>query len=256
MNVNNDKHNLQQDIALVTGGGTGIGFAIAQGLITAGAKVCITGRRAEVLEDAVKILGNSATYYAGDITQATDRQKMVEHVEGTFNGHVSILINNAGQNIKQPALEVTEESFDDVLNTHVKAAFALSQLVAPKMIEHEQGSILFMASMASFMGVPNVIAYTTAKTAVLGLTRGLAAEWSSLGIRVNAIAPGWIHTPMTDKAFANDDQRKQKVLARTPMQKMGEPEDIANMAVFLSSTAAKFITGQCYTVDGGAAIGF
>lgn len=256
MNYQVEQNSLHQQVALVTGGGTGIGFAIAQALVKAGAQVCITGRRQNMLEEAVAKLGDTATFYAGDITNAIDRNKMVAHTRTTFDADIALLVNNAGQNIKAPALEVTEESFDDVLNTHVKAGFALSQLVAPNMISNGQGCILFMASMASFMGVPNVIAYTTAKTAVLGLTRGLAAEWSSLGVRVNAIAPGWIHTPMTDQAFANDTQRKEKVLSRTPMSKMGEPTDIANMAVFLASSNAKFITGQCFTVDGGAAIGF
>ncbi|WAJ70113.1 SDR family NAD(P)-dependent oxidoreductase [Catenovulum adriaticum] len=256
MNYQVEQNSLHQQVALVTGGGTGIGFAIAQALVKAGAQVCITGRRQNMLEEAVAKLGNTATFYAGDITNATDRNKMVAHTRTTFDADITLLVNNAGQNIKAPALDVTQDSFDDVLNTHVKAGFALSQLVAPNMIANGQGCILFMASMASFMGVPNIIAYTTAKTAVLGLTRGLAAEWSSLGIRVNAIAPGWIHTPMTDQAFANDTQRKDKVLSRTPMNKMGEPTDIANMAVFLASSNAKFITGQCFTVDGGAAIGF
>lgn len=256
MNYQVEQNSLHQQVALVTGGGTGIGFAIAQALVKAGAQVCITGRRQNTLEEAVTKLGNTATFYAGDITNAADRNKMVAHTRSIFDADITLLVNNAGQNIKGPALEVTQDSFDDVLDTHVKAGFALSQLVAPSMIANGQGCILFMASMASFMGVPNVIAYTTAKTAVLGLTRGLAAEWSPLGIRVNAIAPGWIHTPMTDQAFANDTQRKDKVLSRTPMSKMGEPADIADMVVFLSSNNAKFVTGQCFTVDGGAAIGF
>lgn len=256
MNFEVENNSLTQDVALITGSGTGIGFAIAQAFIAADAKVCITGRREAPLKEAQQSLGENATYFSGDICDANDRQNMVEHTRSTFNADITTLINNAGQNIKAPALEVTEDAFDDLLNTHVKAAFALSQLVAPSMIKQQRGSILFMASMASFMGVPNIIGYTTAKSAVLGLTRGLSAEWSPSGVRINAIAPGWISTPMTDKAFANDIKRKEKVLSRTPMQKMGEPEDIANMAVFLSSNNAKFITGQCFTVDGGAAIGF
>ncbi|AWB65577.1 3-oxoacyl-ACP reductase [Saccharobesus litoralis] len=254
-----DKHSLTGEVALVTGGGSGIGFAIAKALIEAGCKVCITGRRANMLESAISELGKTGenvTFYAGDVTRAEHRTAMVTHTTEQFGQSISILVNNAGQNIKQPALDVSAEDFDAVLDTHVKAAFALSQLVAPNMLENQKGSIIFLASMASYMGVPNVIAYTTAKSAVLGLTRGLAAEWSSQGIRVNAIAPGWIHTPMTDKAFSNDPARKEKVLTRTPMQKMGDPEDIAQMAAYLCSPAAKFITGQCIPVDGGAAIGF
>lgn len=256
MNNNFKADTLQDDVVLVTGGGSGIGFFIAQALITAGAKVCITGRRENLLENAMKTLGKNATYCQGDVTNAEDRKQMVEHTQTHFNANISVLINNAGQNIKRPALEVSDDDFDDLLNTHVKAAFSLARMVAPKMIEAKRGNIIFMASMASFMGVPNIIGYTTAKTALLGLTHGLSAEWSSLGIRVNAIAPGWIHTPMTDKAFGDDPVRKQKVLDRTPMQTMGAPNDIAQMAVFLCSSSSQFVTGQCLRVDGGASIGF
>lgn len=249
---------LEGEIALITGGGSGIGLAIAQAFVEAGARVCITGRRANVLDESVVKLGGSAkaTAMAGDVTVASDRARILAHVQQAFDAPVSILVNNAGQNVKKPALEVTDEDFDALLNTHVKAGFALAREVAPAMLEAGQGSIIFLASMASFMGVPSIIGYTTAKTAVLGLTRGLSAEWSAQGIRVNAIAPGWIHTPMTDKAFEGDPARKAKVLGRTPMNKMGDPEDIALNAVYLCSPAAKFITGQCLTVDGGASIGF
>ena len=256
MKTNPTQFQLEGGIALVTGGGSGIGLAIAEAFIKAGAKVCITGRRGDVLDEALAQLGTAATSFAGDVTCAADRAMMIEHTEQHFDGHISILVNNAGQNIKKPALEVTDEDFDQLLDTHVKAAFALARDVAPGMIDQRKGSILFMASMASFMGVPQVIGYTAAKTAVLGLTRGLSAEWSSLGLRVNAIAPGWIHTPMTDQAFAGDPARKDKVLGRTPMNTMGETEDIAQSAVYLCSPAAKFITGQCLNVDGGASIGF
>lgn len=256
MKNNFDANTLQDDVALVTGGGSGLGFEIAKALISVGAKVCITGRRNDVIESAVDALGDGATYCQGDVTNAEDRRHMIEHTCTHFDADISILINNAGQNVKCAALEVSDEDFDALLNTHVKAAFSLARQVGSKMIEAKRGNIIFMASMASFMGVPNIIGYTTAKTAVLGLTRGLAAEWSSSGIRVNAIAPGWIRTPMTDKAFGGDSARKQKVLDRTPMQNMGEPGDIAQMAVFLCSSSAQFVTGQCFRVDGGASIGF
>lgn len=247
---------LDGEVALVTGGGSGLGFAIAQAFVDAGAKVCITGRRKDVLEDAVKELGSQVTFYAGDVTNPDDRASMLKRVKDVFSAPVSILVNNAGQNIKKPALEVSDSEFDQLLDTHVKAGFALSRDVAPDMIDAGKGSILFIASMASFMGIPLVVGYSTAKTAVLGLTRALAAEWSEHGIRVNAIAPGWIHTPMTDKAFSGDPSRKEKVISRTPMGKMGSPEDIGKNAVYLCSDAAQFVTAQCIRVDGGASIGF
>jgi gluconate 5-dehydrogenase len=124
------------------------------------------------------------------------------------------------------------------------------------MIQRGRGSILFIASMASFIGVPNVLAYTASKTACLGMVRGLAAELSPQGVRVNAIAPGWIRTAMTDDALSKDPARKNKIIARTPMNRLGETEDIGFAAVYLSSPAAKFVTGTVLTVDGGASIGF
>ncbi|MGC6423419.1 MAG: SDR family NAD(P)-dependent oxidoreductase [Lentimonas sp.] len=256
MTTDNYSFELKGERALITGGGSGIGLAIAKAFVAAGAQVCITGRRADILDTAVAELGAQATAFTGDVTNATDRTNMLAQVEKAFGQSASILINNAGQNVKKPAIEMSDEDFDALLNTHVKAGFALARDAAPAMIEAGKGSIVFMASMASFMGVPNIIGYTTAKTAVLGLTRGLSAEWSQKGIRVNAIAPGWIHTPMTDYAFDGDPKRKEKVLSRTPMNCMGQPEDIAQSAVYLCSPAAKFITGQCLNVDGGASIGF
>ncbi|WP_017446851.1 SDR family NAD(P)-dependent oxidoreductase [Gayadomonas joobiniege] len=247
---------LNNQLALITGGSTGIGFAIAKAFVAVGCQVCITGRREALLKQAQQQLGDRATYYCADVNNDDDRQSMVLHAERTFNRNISILVNNAGQNIKQAAVDVPLDSFNEVLNTHLTSAFALAQLVAPKMLHNNAGNIIFLASMVSFIGVPNVIAYSAAKAGVLGLTRGLAAEWSAQNVRVNAIAPGWIHTPMTDKAFADDRQRKQKVLSRTPMQTMGEPDDIAQMAVYLCSPASKFVTGQIMRVDGGAEIGF
>ena len=151
---------------------------------------------------------------------------------------------------------MTDEEFQSVMNIHVNASFALSRDFYPFMLKNGGGSIIMIASMASYMGVPNIVAYTTAKCAVVGLTRALAAEWSADNIRVNAIAPGWISTPMTDKAFDNDEARKNKVLSRTPMDCMGKPEDIGQAAVYLCSPASKFITGTLFPVDGGASIGF
>jgi gluconate 5-dehydrogenase len=256
MSTNNNIFRIDGEVALITGGGSGIGLAIAQAFVDAGARVCITGRRVDTLVAAVAELGESATYCAGDVTQAEDRAKVIAHVRQHFDATVSILVNNAGQNIKQPALEVTDDAFDQILDTHVKAGFALARDVAPEMISAGRGSIVFMASMASYMGVPQIVGYTAAKTAVLGLTRSLAAEWSADGVRVNAIAPGWIHTPMTDAAFNGDPARREKVLSRTPMRQMGTPDDIACCALYLCSPAAKFVTGQCFAIDGGASIGF
>ncbi|NDH55057.1 MAG: SDR family oxidoreductase, partial [Betaproteobacteria bacterium] len=171
-------------------------------------------------------------------------------------GPISILINNAGVHLKKPSAETSDAEFAAVLQTHVMGAFALTREAGRRMIERKSGSILFTASMASLFGIPLVVAYSAAKSAYVGMVRSLATEWGPQGVRVNAIAPGWIASPMLDKALSGDAARKAKILGRTPMAQFGEPDDIGWAAVYLCSPAAKFVTGVVLPVDGGAAIGF
>lgn len=242
--------------AIVTGGGTGIGLGVTKCLIDAGAKVLITGRREEKLQEVTRELGDSCASFAGDMTSPTDRDTLVSQAEILLGGPINFLVNNAGNHLKKAAAEVSDEEFQNVMNIHVNASFALSRDFYPALQKNGGGSIIMIASMASYMGVPKIVAYTAAKCAVVGLTRALAAEWSPENIRVNAIAPGWISTPMTDKAFAGDPDRMDKVIGRTPMQKFGDPEDIGQAVVYLCSPASKFVTGTLFPVDGGAQIGF
>lgn len=158
--------------------------------------------------------------------------------------------------MKKPALEFSDEEMDLILRTHVHGAFALTREVAAGMLERGKGSILFIASMASYIGLSQVVPYAAGKSAVLGMVRTLANEWSAQGVRVNAIAPGFIETPMVQKALQGDADRRNRVLLRTPMGKLGEPDDIAYAAVYLCSPAAKYVTGTTLVVDGGTSIGF
>jgi gluconate 5-dehydrogenase len=171
-------------------------------------------------------------------------------------GPVTILINNAGIHLKKPAEQTTDEEFAGVLQTHVFGAFALTREVGRRMIQRRSGSILFIASMASFMGVPNIVAYTTAKTACVGLVRSLATEWGPHGVRVNAIAPGWIDSDMLEQALSGDPGRRTKILNRTPLGHFGKSDDIGWAAVYLASPAARFVTGVVLPVDGGASESF
>jgi len=249
---------LRHDVALVTGGGTGIGLGIATALVQAGAKVILTGRRAPVLEQACDGLGGREVcrVVVGDVTQPKDRAAMLAEAEASFGQPLSILVNNAGNHLKQPAVDIQEEAFQGVMSTHVNAGFALSCEAQPQMLKAGRGSIVFLASMATFMGVPQVSVYTAAKCAVAGLTRSLAAEWSGQKIRVNAVAPGWIESPMLCKALDGDPARKAKILGRTPMGSFGQPDDVGQAVVYLCSPAARFVTGVVLPVDGGASIGF
>jgi gluconate 5-dehydrogenase len=171
-------------------------------------------------------------------------------------GPATILINNAGIHLRKPALDGTPEDVRKLFDTHVTGALGLARAVAPTMIEQGKGSIVFVTSMAALFGLPEVMAYSAAKSALLGVVRSLAVEWSPHGVRVNAIAPGWIDTPMLHRSLDADPQRKQKILARTPLGRFGEPNDVGWAAVYLCSAQAKFVTGQQLIVDGGVSIGF
>lgn len=248
--------NLDDETALITGGGTGIGFAIATCLVAAGARVVLVGRRAPELEAACAQLGDSARFVVYDITVLDRADALLTQAEALAGSPVSILVNNAGNHLKRPAVQTTPEDFDQVIRTHVYASHALTRAVLPGMIFRQHGSILFIASMASFISVPDIVAYAAAKSAYLGMVRTLSAEVAHAGVRVNAIAPGWIDSAMTRSAFDADPVRKQKVLSRTPMARFGEPGDIGWAAVYLCAPAARFVTGVTLPVDGGAVTGF
>lgn len=246
---------LRGQVALITGGGTGIGLAIARSMHTAGAKVVLVGRREAELKSAVKEFGEGASHIVHDITHFDAAGALIERVTKE-HGPVGCLVNNAGIHLKKPAVETTPEEFQKVLSTHILGAHALNRAVIPGMTERKGGSIIFIASMASLFGIPLVVAYASAKSAMLGMVRTLSTELSPLGIRVNAIAPGWIETEMSRKAFEGDPARKSKIISRTPMAKLGEPSDVGWAAVYLASPAAKFVTGAVVPVDGGVSMGF
>lgn len=246
---------LAGELALITGGGSGLGLGMAECFVKSGARVVLVSRNEAKLQAAVQQLGPSASYEVSDLTDVHAMQRTVSRVSASA-GPISILINNAGNHLKKPALATADDEFGAILNTHVNGAFALTRMVAAGMIERRHGSILFIASMAALIGIPLVAAYSAAKSAHLGLVRGLAAEWSSAGVRVNGIAPGWIETDMLRKALAGDEDRAARILGRTPMQRFGCPHDVGWAAVYLCSPAAAFVTAVILPVDGGASVGF
>ena len=241
--------------ALITGGSRGLGFAMAKQFIAYGAEIIITGRNREQMEEACKALGEKCKGLIFDLQYISQIADFVSTAEKE-HGAIDILINNAGIHLKKDALEVSDDEYGEVIRINQQAVFALSRECAKKMVTRKKGSIIMISSMASQYGIPKVIAYTAAKSAVEGMTRGLAVELSPMGIRVNCIAPGFIETDMSAKALNNDKERKQKVLSRTPMGKLGKPEDVAHAAVYLASDAASYITGVILPVDGGNTIGF
>ncbi|AHJ99532.1 SDR family NAD(P)-dependent oxidoreductase [Hymenobacter swuensis] len=246
---------LEGKLALVTGGGTGIGLEIARCLSVAGATVVITGRRESVLQEAVADLGPSVHYLTNDVGDLAQLEELVAHIETTF-GPLDILVNNAGINMKKPALEVTDEDFSRILHTNLNAVFALTRACARRMVARKSGVILMISSMAAYYGIDRVVAYAASKSAVEGMVKVLASEFSKDNVRINAIAPGFIETEMSRTAMNSDPERRDRAMRRTPMGKFGQPQDIGHAAVFLASEAARYVTGVSLPVDGGNSIGF
>jgi NAD(P)-dependent dehydrogenase (short-subunit alcohol dehydrogenase family) len=247
---------VMKKIAIVTGGGSGIGLAIAEKFVQNQIHTIIVGRDEKKLYAASKKLGRLCEAMTCDLSDLNSIPKLVNDIVYKY-GHVDILVNNAGINMKKEFTEVTDEEFQKVILTNVTAIFSLSREVVKCMLDKKiKGSIINISSMASQYGIPKVIAYTASKSAIEGMTRAMAVELSPFGIRTNCIAPGFIATDMSAKALNNDPERKNKALGRTPMGVLGSPSDIGDAAVFLASDAAKYITGVVLPVDGGNSIGF
>lgn len=243
-------------VALITGGSSGIGFAIASRFAKEGYKTLITGRNKEKLDLAVSELGDNVEGLQFDMDWLDKIPEFVNDLVAKY-GKIDVLVNNAGINQKKPFVEVTDEEFQRIIHTNQTAIFSLSREVVKSMLAVGlKGSIVNITSMASQYGIPKVIAYSAAKTALEGMTRAMAVELSPIGIRVNAVAPGFIRTPMSAKALDSDPERKNKAMSRTPMDRLGETYEVANAVYFLASEEASFITGVSMCVDGGNSIGF
>jgi len=246
----------EKKIAVVTGGGSGIGLAIAESFVRSGIHTIIIGRDEQKLAAAKAALGGLCEPLTGDLTTLSSLPALVKGIIDK-HGRIDILVNNAGINMKKDFVDVSDEDFQKILLTNVTAVFALSREVVKTMLEkHVRGSIINISSMASQYGIPKVIAYTASKSAIEGMTRAMASELSPKGIRINCIAPGFIATEMSARALDSDPERKGKALGRTPMGELGQPADIGATALFLASDAAKYITGVVLPVDGGNSIGF
>lgn len=246
----------QQDkVAIITGGASGIGLAIAEKFVQNNIRTVIIGRNAEKLEKARTKLGDYCSPLCLDLNDLSSIPGLVRRVLDQYK-RIDILVNNAGINQKKDFSEVTDQEFFGILHTNVISVFALSREVSKPMIAQGQGNIINISSMAAQYGLPKVIAYTASKSAIEGMTRAMAVELSPKGIRVNCIAPGFIATEMSEKALNGDVERKQRVLSRTPLGRLGEPADIGETALFLASDAAKYLTGVILPVDGGNSIGF
>ncbi len=254
-NTVQDKYSLHGKTALITGSGRGIGRGLALAFAKAGANVIVLDIIEDNIDETIKEIKEvgkvDAFPYVADLSKTEQIEGHVQSIEDQF-GHIDILVNNAGIQVRKPALEFTLEEWNRVISIHLTASFILAKSIAKGIIKRKaEGSIINLASLNSFMAVPNIIAYTTAKSGIAGLTRSMAVEWSRYNINVNAIAPGFCRTALTEQLF-QDEEKRQWVMSRIPLRRLADPEnDLGYVAVFLASKASQYIVGQVIYVDGG-----
>lgn len=255
--MNDVLFSVADQVVIVSGGSRGIGRAIAKGFAERGARVVITGRDEASLNAAVQEIANgrgSVTPIVCDVAKSDDIERLVANVMSDF-GQIDTLVNVAGVNRRKPALNVTEDDYDFILDINLKGAFLLSQAVGRRMVERGSGCQINIASLNTDRPLKDVLPYAMSKAGIAHMTRGLALEWGPSGVRVNGIAPGFILTDLTQKLWS-DEKMQAWGKANTPQRRLGVPEDMVGAAIFLASPAASFMTGQTLYVDGGYTAGW
>jgi 2-deoxy-D-gluconate 3-dehydrogenase len=240
-------------VAVVTGGNSGIGYGIAEGLAEAGATLVISGRRADNNAAAVKTLearGARAFAIEADVAQEADCVRLIAQAAERA-GRLDILVNNAGTAIRKPPQDYSAGEWRHVIDVNLSSAFYCAHAAYPHMCRAGGGKIINIGSMMSIFGAPFAVAYGASKGGIVQLTKGLATAWAKDNIQSNAILPGWIDTPFTRTAREQVPGLYERVLARTPAGRWGAPADLAGAAVFLASSASDFITGATLAIDGG-----
>lgn len=243
---------LKGKVAVVVGGTSGIGRAIAHGLAQAGADVVPTSRRADQVEAAAREIenfGQRSLRVSSDVSDRASLERLLAETIQTF-GKVDILVNSAGRTKRAPTIDFPEDDWNAIIDTNLNGTLRACQVFGKHMLERESGSIINIASLSTFVALHEVAAYSASKAAVGSLTKSLAVEWSSRGVRVNAIAPGVFRTALNHKLL-DETERGREYLIRTPMRRFGNVDELAGAAIFLASDAASFVTGEIIAVDGG-----
>lgn len=247
---------LKGKVALVTGGNGGIGLGMAKGLAGAGANIAVAGRNKAKADAAVKeliALGVKAEFVELDVLQEKSCRAVATKTVERF-GRLDILVNNSGTNIRKQPQELSYDEWRTVIDTNLSGAFVCSQAAYPHMQKAGGGKVINIGSMLSIFGTSFASAYAASKGGIVQMTRAFATAWAKDNIQVNAILPGWIDTDLTRKARSEITGLHDRVLARTPAQRWGDPDDFGGIAVFLSSKASDFVTGTAIPVDGGYSI--
>ncbi len=247
----NSLFDLSRRVVVVIGATSGIGRALALGLADAGADVVATGRRATLVSevgDQIEARGRRTIRVPADVADVSSLERVRDECLRQL-GTIDVLLYASGVTKRVNTLSMGEEDWDQVIETNVTGAFRAAKLFVPPMIERGRGRVILIASIASFIGLLEVAAYTASKSAVAGLTRALAVEWAPRGVNVNAIAPGVFRTDLNRGLL--DAPRGQELLMRTPMKRFGQIEELVGAAVYLSSDASSYVTGQVLAVDGG-----
>ena len=241
---------LKDKVAIVTGASRGIGRSIAEVFVREGAKVVIAGRKQETLDQVAREIGPAVKPVACHVGRADQIQNLVDSTTREF-GRVDVLVNNAATNIAQgPALEMDEGQFDKMVEVNLKSTFRLMKLVGPGMCERGSGSIINIASIAGLRPQFHSLLYSMTKAALIMMTQSYAVELGPQGVRVNAIAPGLIETALSEY-FWKDETRRARHMGKQPIQHMGQPVEIAEVALMLASDRSSYVTGQTLVVDGG-----